>query len=98
MNFIKKYMLRKKLKKAINYLDERCPYMCTALMIANIKELPGFNYSAFRTFICTFYPNLEYLLWTPSPHIPEHLSGWIEITKETIEARKNFLQMLSNNL
>ena len=86
MSFIKKYRLKKKLKKAIDYLktlEESHPYhyMCLTLDHFNIdrNDIPEFNYESFKEFIEIHYPELTpYLARGYTMSVIPSLLPWME--------------------
>lgn len=113
MNFIKKYFLKKKLKKAIEYLkedseDNGTHYMCIALDHFNIdkNDIPEFNFYSFKKFIEIHYPELVfYLTKRYMISIAPSLLPWMEEDdaeyypdEQITQAKKHFLTYIMNNL
>lgn len=114
MNLIKKYFLKKKLKKAIDLIStskgiiDGTHYMCFALHHVKINKntLPRFNFESFKEFIEIHYPELIFYLNKSymAPIIP-YSFPWMEEDdaeyypdEEITQAKKHFLTYIMNNL
>ena len=101
MNFIKKYFLKKKLKKAIDSIGVITPYMCNALFYIsgiNKHKIPEFNYDSFKEFIELYYPELACYMH-PKSQTYEYSIGWMTIDSEEIfKAKRHFLTNIMNSL
>lgn len=107
MNFIKKFFLKRKLKKAIkefenNYRGEDSFIYIFGKVGLDEFSLPGFTYPAFKEFIETRHPELVPNLcgWGNGTSIAEYYNYWMKpLNNYSVRIAKiDFLKYIMKNL